>query len=261
MLTGRVEEHLLAISGAVSWDTGDGVVGVLRTLLERAAPFEAGEVALANPVGFQRWTLTDDESSLMGEELLMHVNVRPHPVRLDDLHEAELYPRTHELLLQSGMRSLLVLPLSAAGGAEGAIGLACRHGWAFVGCSLRPLVPIAAQAGLALAQARALTALRRLSESGRVHPEPIPQVDHGPEQADLRSRLSEAQVQLTELRSELLRERENGAELQAREARLLEEREAIQGELTELRETIAARQGLLAPATNGELGRGRRRRR
>jgi len=263
MLTGRVEEHLLAIAAAVSWDSGDGVVGVLRTLLESAAPFEAGEVALAHPAGFQRWTLTDDESPLMGEELLMHVNVRPHPVRLDDLHESEPYERTHELLTQAGMRSLLVLPLSAAGGAEGAIGLACRHGWAFVGCSLRSLVPIAAMSGLALAQARALTALRRLSDGARAHSEPAAQ--HQPEpshdHSELGRRLSQAQVELAELRAELAREREEASALLARETRLVAEREAVEHELTELRQTVAARQELLAPASEIVLGRGKYRRR
>ena len=74
MVQARLEEHLLALASSVSWDGGDGVVGVLRALLSEAAPFDAGEVAVAHPAGFQRWTLTEDESPLAGEDLLMHVS-------------------------------------------------------------------------------------------------------------------------------------------------------------------------------------------
>jgi hypothetical protein len=250
MLPGRVDDQLLALAGAVSWDSGDGVVGVLRTLLERAAPYEAGEVAVAHPTGFQRWTLTDDDSPLMGEDLLVHVAARPHPLRLDDLHEVEPYGRTRELLERRGMRSLLVLPLSSAGGAEGAIGVACAHGWAFVGCSLRGLVPLASMAGLALAQARGLTALRRMTDGARGFTETAaaPPAPSAQERGELARRLSEAQVALQQARAELARERERSAELEAREAHLVEQREGLDRELGELRESIAARQALLAPA-------------
>jgi GAF domain-containing protein len=260
MLNGRVDEYLLAVAGAVSADGGDGVVGVLRTLLERAAPFDAGEVAVAGPAGFQRWTLTDDDTQLVGEDLLMHVGTRPHPVRLDDLHEVAPYARTLELLQRRRLRSLLVLPLSSAGGIEGAISLACGHGWAFVGCSLRQLVPIAGMAGIALQQARALTALRRRADSDglRADVTGVPE-ESSSERADFRQ-LSEVQVELQGVLAELAQERESGAELATRVGRLLEERDALESEMAELRRGVAAREGLLAPASDVELKRSKRRR-
>lgn len=258
MLHARLEEHLLALVASVSWDGGDGVVGVLRALLAEAAPFDAGEVAVAHPAGFHRWTLTDDESPLVGEDLLLHVSARPHPVRLDDRHEAEPWPRTAELLERRGLRSLLVLPLNAAGGAEGGIGVACRHGWAFVGCSLRRLQPVAAMAGLALGHARAMTALRR-HEAGaaRLEPAPAPVLAADEELPELQQRLSEIRISLHELRAALARERERTGELESRESRWLEEREALERELLELRQKLSGRQEGPPPFQNG----GRRRRR
>ena len=254
MLQARLEEHLLAVVASVSWDGGDGVVGVLRALLAEAAPFDAGEVAVAHPAGFHRWTLTDDESPLVGEDLLLHLSARPHPVRLDDWREAEPWPRTAELLERRGLRSLMVLPLSAAGGAEGGVGVACRHGWAFVGCSLRRLQPVAAMAGLALAHARALTALRR-HETVAERAEPAPAaLDVSP---DLQRRLSEIRISLHELRAALERERARGSELAAREARWLEEREALERELAELRQKLSGRQDGPPPFQGGGR-RGRR---
>lgn len=258
MLQARLEEHLLALASSVSWDGGDGVVGVLRALLSELAPFDAGEVAVAHPAGFQRWTLTEDESPLAGEDLLMHVSARPHPVRLDDRHEAEPWPRTAELLERRGLRSLLVLPLNAAGGAEGGIAVACRHGWAFVGCSLRRLQPIAGMAGLALAQARALTVLRRHEghAAGWSAPAPAPALQ--PDEAlDVQQRLSAIRISLHELRAALERERERAEDLAAREARWQEEREAMERELLELRQRLSGRHDGSPPFQNG----GRRRRR
>lgn len=259
MLNGRVDEYLLAVAGAVSADGGDGVVGVLRTLLERAAPFDAGEVAVAHPAGFQRWTLTDDDTQLVGEDLLMHVGTRPHPVRLDDLHEVEPYARTLELLQRRRLRSLLVLPLSSAGGIEGAISLACGHGWAFVGCSLRQLVPIAGMAGIALQQARGLTALRRRADGDGLRADG-PGIEPPPSERSDSRHLSEVQVELQGVLADLAQERESGAELATRVGRLLEERDALGTELAELRRGVAAREGLLAPAADVELKRSKRRR-
>ncbi len=260
MFQARLEEHLLALASSVSWDGGDGVVGVLRALLSELAPFDAGEVAVAHPAGFQRWTLTEDESPLVGEDLLMHLGARPHPVRLDDRHEAEPWPRTAELLERRELRSLLVLPLNAAGGAEGGIAVACRHGWAFVGCSLRRLQPIAGMAGLALAQARALTALRRHENNAASWsaPAPAPAPLLQPDEAlDLQQRLSAIRINLHELRAALERERERAEDLAAREARWQEEREAMERELLELRQRLSGRHDGSPQYPNG----GRRRRR
>lgn len=254
MFRAPLEQHLLALASAVSWDGGDGVVGVLRALLSELAPFDAGEVAVAHPAGFQRWTLTEDESPLVGEDLLMHLGARPHPVRLDDLHEAESWPRTAELLERRELRSLLVLPLNAAGGCEGGIGVACRHGWAFVGCSLRRLNPIAGMAGLALAQSRALTALRRHENNAAARSAPALPPD---EALDLQQRLSAIRIDLHELRAALEHERERASEAETREARWQEEREAMERELLELRQKLSGRNDGPPPYPNG----GRRRRR
>src|SRR5262245_5755267 len=152
---------LLALVSPVSWDGGDGVLRALRDILQDDAPFDAAEVVLCRPPGYQRWTLTDDEREVAAEDLLERAASGDAPVRIDDAHEAGFAPLTRQRMTERGLRSCLALPLSAAGGPEGAIVVAREHGWAFTAVSLHTLWPVAAMAGLALARAIALTALKR----------------------------------------------------------------------------------------------------
>lgn len=154
-------EALLRLVAATSWDGGAGLAHALSEVIREATPFDAGEVAVAQPVEFRRWSLTDDETDVVESDLLLHVGVCGRPIRVDDLPEVVDFPRTHALLRQRGLQSLLLFPLASPGGPEGAIVLARTFGWAFAGAPLGHLWPIARMSGLCLERALALTALRR----------------------------------------------------------------------------------------------------
>lgn len=161
---------LLGLARAVSWDGGDEIVRELQRILADAAPFDLGELALSGPIGFQRWTLSDDDSAVVADDLLLHVSGRREVVRFDHPEEADPFPRTRALLEGHGLKSILALPLSTAGGPDGALVLGRRHGWAFVAASIHDLWPVAGMAGLALERSIALTALRKEVESLRAQP-------------------------------------------------------------------------------------------
>lgn len=161
-----LEEKLLALVGSVTWDGGDQLIRTLRPMLAEIAPFDSGEVALARPVGHERWTLTDDEGSLASEDLLLRLE--SEPLRIDDLPEALPFPRTHARMAEAGLRSLLALPLSPGDGPLGAVVLAHRDGWAFAAASLHALGPLARMTGLCVERALVLTALRKEVETLRI---------------------------------------------------------------------------------------------
>jgi len=156
---------LLALAAATTWDGGDAVVSTLRDVLRDAVAFDDGEVALTVPTGYRRWTLTEDEESLVAEDFLAALGERDTPLRVDTLEEADRFPRTVARLRERGLASLLALPLGAAGGPEGAVVLARRFGWGFAGVAEKPLAAVAAMAGLCLERALALTVMRRELES------------------------------------------------------------------------------------------------
>jgi hypothetical protein len=99
--------------------------------------------------------------------VLFHVIARREALRLDDLRELGPYPRTRERMSALGLRSLLILPLNAAGGCEGAIVLARDFGWAFAGASLRVLWGVAGITGLCLEQAISSSALAKEADVQR----------------------------------------------------------------------------------------------
>ena len=95
-----------------------------------------------------------------GEALLRHTASRDSPLRADDLPDLHRYPETRRRMSELGFRSLLGVPLSFAGGPEGALVISGRHGWAFAGVASRDLLPIAGMTGLCLERALALTTFR-----------------------------------------------------------------------------------------------------
>lgn len=152
-------DRLLQVAAAVGTDGGDEVVRTLGAILMESAPFDAGEVAALGAVGFTRWTLTDDDEALAGEDLLLYVAQRHEAIRLDHPGAMEEFPRTLESLSRRGLKSLLALPLSQSGSGEGALVLARRHGWAFVAAPLQALLRLAVMGGICLNRARLLTAV------------------------------------------------------------------------------------------------------
>ena len=157
----ELTQTLLALAAATTWDGGEGVLAALREALSVAAPFDAGELALFMPTGYRRWTFTEDEDPLAGDDVLLYACRRDAPLRIDQPEEADAFPETAARLRRRGMLSALVVPLNAAGGPEGAVLLARRYGWAFAGTSLRVVSASVGMAGLCLERALALTALRR----------------------------------------------------------------------------------------------------
>jgi len=158
-------QTLLALAAATTWDGGDGVVSTLRAALEATAPFDAGELALSMPTGFRRWTFTEDEEPVAGEDLLLDLPRRDTPVRIDHPDEAGAYPDTRARLRRRGLLSLLAVPLHAAGGPDGGVVLARRYGWAYAGTSMREVSVCVGMAGLCLERSLALSALRRELEA------------------------------------------------------------------------------------------------
>lgn len=223
-----LDQHLIALAAAVGPEGPEGVLRVLRDVLRAHAPFEAAEVALAHAAGFQRFTLTDDEQPVAAEDLLLDVSNRPEVRRFDEPAGLDVFPRSRERLVRRGLKSLLVLPLSQAGGGKGAVVLARDHTFGFMGASLRVLVPVAAMAGLAIDWARALA-------RGARGPQPQPSRDvlHAPDAHGT----AESEATILLLRAELERQH-------ALTATLTAERDAAVREIESLRE---AARGVFGP--------------
>jgi hypothetical protein len=155
---------MLRIAAAVDGDGGAGVRGALQAALQELAPFDGGELVYARiPGEHASYLLGDAHEAFLGSDLVEHVLAEGVPLRFDDLRDATAFPDTLARLRGLGLRSILVLPFhfSEAQGPRlrGALAIARRHGWAFVGASLHDLAPLAGLAGLAFDQALRLSAL------------------------------------------------------------------------------------------------------
>jgi transcriptional regulator with GAF, ATPase, and Fis domain len=163
---------LLALAGAAAADGGEGVLRALAEALSALAPHDAGEVALPDAAGLRHLGFGGETQPLVAADLLHHVSSRGVALRVDETDELEAFPRTRERVESAGLRSLLVLPLSGGGGLDGVVVIARHFGWAFVAAPLRELEAVAAMAGVALAQAFALSELEQelatLRENRRV---------------------------------------------------------------------------------------------
>ena len=158
-------QTLLALAAATTWDGGNGVVSTLRATLSTLAPFDAGELALSMPTGYRRWTFTDEEEPVAADDLLVDVSRHDMPLRIDQPDDAASFPETAARMRRRGFMSMLAVPLSAAGGPDGAVVLARRFGWAYAGTSMRAVSVCVSMGGLCLGRSLALTALRRELEA------------------------------------------------------------------------------------------------
>jgi GAF domain-containing protein len=179
-------EALFAITRAVGWDRGDGVVSALDKFLREEVSFEAGEVAVLGPIGFDHYLLSGD--SVAGEDILLEARRRGGPIRIDDIRLISEYPRTAQAMERAGLRSILLVPLGSKGGIEGWIVLAQDYSFAFAGVSLGRLEAVAAMAGLALQNAQTLTRLHKRIPLGLASGEevaskaPLPAASEGEEE-------------------------------------------------------------------------------
>jgi hypothetical protein len=155
-----INERLLGLVAAISWDGGEALLKSLARILREMGPYEAGEVVLLDPEGLRRWPLAGRSGPIAGEALLRHTASLHSPLRADDLPDLTPFPETRRRMSELGFRSLLGVPLSFAGGPEGALVLSGRYGWAFAGVASRDLLPIAGMTGLCLVRALALTTFR-----------------------------------------------------------------------------------------------------
>src|SRR5262245_51899780 len=178
-------EKLLVLADAATGDGAQGLLRALRTILAEIAPFDAGEAVLASGDRLVRWRLDDHEGELLGTDVVRHIATIHAPLRFDDLDDAKAFPDTHRALEALGMRSLLVLPFQGGG----ALGIARRYGWAFVGASMHSLWPIRGMAGIGLRQAVLLTALAQNVEAQSAE---LERANATPD--ELRSRLERAQA-------------------------------------------------------------------
>ena len=143
-----LETCLIGLVAATKADSGEALREALREQLQVLAPFDRGEVAFLRAGQVVRWSLDRHDEGVSADDLVRHVAAHPVVVRLDELHEAEPFPKTQGTLEALGLRSLLALPLSGAGGVEGILVVARDYGWGFAGASLRKLVPLASMTGL-----------------------------------------------------------------------------------------------------------------
>jgi hypothetical protein len=148
-------DELLAVASASLRGGADGVVDALASVLESAAPFESGEVALEASGSWKRWSLRPGRLNVADDTLLQWLSQRDTVVSFEDLAEepsgqsAQLPSRT--ALLGAGVRALLAYPLDSAGGARGAVVLCHGHAWAFAGESRHRAERAVALAGICLA--------------------------------------------------------------------------------------------------------------
>jgi hypothetical protein len=142
-------EKLMVLADAAT-DGGPALVRALRTVLAETAPFDAGEAVLAEEGALLRWRLDDGPpGEILGADLVRHIGALHAPLRLDDLDDVSPYPETRRAMEALGLRSVLVLPFQGGG----ALAVARRYGWAFVGASLHHLWPVRGMAGIGLRQA------------------------------------------------------------------------------------------------------------
>lgn len=240
-------DALLRLVSATSWDGAAGLVHALSEVIRAATPFDAGEVAVAQPVEFRRWSLTEQDEDVVESDLLLHVGVCARPVRVDDLPEVVDFPRTLARMRARGLQSLLLFPLASPGGPEGAIVLARSFGWAFAGAPLAYLWPVARMGGLCLERALALTALRRKLEF------------MGDGERDSRGVEDRLRRESEAMRRELEESRAMLAAARSDDAAAKERIAALEAELAAARAELAtAREGAeAAPAARGRRRAGR----
>jgi hypothetical protein len=149
-------EILLGLAACAKGDGGAGVRHFLHGALSEASPFDAAEIVLRRGDLLAQARL-EGGHSFLGRDLLDHLLDRDTPFRIDDLSEAAAFPEGRARLEAEGLRSLLALPSRFEDGLAGAVVVARRYGWAFVGTSLPVMLPLAAMAVLALDRALALS--------------------------------------------------------------------------------------------------------
>ena len=155
-----LETCLIGLVAATKADSGLALREALREQLQALAPFDRGEVAFLRGGQVVRWSLDRGADGVSADDLVRHVAAHPVVVRVDELHEAEPFPKTQAAMQALGLRSLLALPLSGAGGVEGVLVLARDYGWGFAGASLRRLAPLASMTGLCVDRALLLSESR-----------------------------------------------------------------------------------------------------
>jgi DNA repair exonuclease SbcCD ATPase subunit len=222
-------EKILVLADSAAGDGGQGLVRALRSVLAEIAPFDAGEAVLAAGERMLRWRLDDHEGELLGADVIRHIGPLHAPLRFDELEDAAAFPETRRAMEALGLRSLLVLPFQGGG----ALAVARRYGWAFVGASLHHLWPVRGMAGIGLRQAVLLTGLAQKVEAQEAE-------------------LERANATPDELRARLERAQAEAREREAQRAAANAGWEATRAELRQTARTLAAAEEAARAARDGE---------
>jgi GAF domain-containing protein len=252
-------KDLASLAAAAGPDGGLAVAKTLRALLVDQVPSDRAEIVVEGPQGFDRKSLTEHPAPLSDHDLLTAVSSARTPLRIDELSELAVYPKTLERVRALGMRSLLALPLSAAGGAKGVVVLLRDYPFAFAGVPLYRIEPMMAMAGIAMTQALALTAAKAASALGADR-EALER-----ENAELLALLDERTDATPRTLPEPPRPETGALEARAEraeseQARLESEATALREEVERLRAELSAAAASLAAAEAAERNRRRRHR-
>jgi hypothetical protein len=247
---------LLRLAASVAADGGAAVRAAATAVAQAAYTFDAAELVVSGKDGPERWALGPQGGGpLVAKDVLDRLAPESPPVRIDDASACEAWPETAAALRLAGMASSLVVPLAPPAPA-GALVLARRYGWAFVGASLRSFVPLARTIGvchdLALRLTSAVAGCPSPRDDGRAALEAEAQT--------LRREWTAALAQLEDARGQLAT-----TSTELRSAR--EELATAQADLATARLAVTQRRpGAEAPAdgdttASGRGGSARRRRR
>lgn len=137
------------------------MIAALGRHLTELVPFDDGELVLPKVFGYERWSLTGGSDPLVSDDLLADLIDQTTPVRVDDVSSINGHDRGRAALLERRIETLLILPLSSAGGPRGVVVLGGSSTWGFAGAPLATITDLVGMAGLSLETAAALTKVRR----------------------------------------------------------------------------------------------------
>jgi hypothetical protein len=157
----ELARKLLRLAAAIEPDGGATVARRFAEVLPAHMHAETGEIFFVAQGRRRHLPMVAHVGSLAADDVLDHVVSRDRVLRFDDVSDASRYPDTRALLLQRGLRSLFVLPLSTAKDLRAVAVLASSRPCAFAGIPSGTTEPLRAMAGIALTASLRMTDLRR----------------------------------------------------------------------------------------------------
>jgi hypothetical protein len=150
VMVSQLTRKLLQLAAAIAPDGGVGAARRLLEALSAPAPPDAGGIIFVRGGGIEHLSLISSINGLVERDALDHALDQDRIVRLDDLPDANRFPRTQALMRDSGLRSLLVIPIPMSSSERAAAVLASSTLCAFAGVSTGTIDSLRLMAGLAL---------------------------------------------------------------------------------------------------------------